>query len=205
VTPPPAPASPCPRAARLGQSVGFNHSNLPAASQTQFRTYLGALTRIELSPTDNYSGSCVREEIVPFGNTCPAQVTNASSPCSGHDCLPVGRAGSDAATGTSLGGTNSSFLDLHRTRNAASLLEGTGLSSCSYSCYQRYYCNRTPRGPAIGEFILTRNFRADTFTPQGGRPMHITTGEVVKTDLSPPPTEPGDYPLRVTPEGTELA
>lgn len=71
------------------------------------------------------------------------------------------------------------FLDMHRTRAPESLLEGTGVSSCSVVCEQTYGCDHTQA--TAGTFRMTRNYQAGTHQPPGGAPVHITTGTVIKT------------------------
>jgi hypothetical protein len=194
---PARPATPCPKLASLGQTAGFNHSNLPAGQRMTVRTYLGLLTRINLSPEANYrglTGGCIQEQVTPFGGNCPPSVMAQLRPCTKHDCLPIARPGLDQATGTSLSADQSSFLDLHRTRHEPSVLAGSGVNSCSYTCFQRYFCPDRPDTP-IGAFTITRNLQAATYTPPGGgAPIHITTGTVDKQDLTPPPPPKGDFP-----------
>lgn len=71
------------------------------------------------------------------------------------------------------------FLDMHRTRHPTSLLEGTGVNSCTVVCEQTYTCDRVH--PTTGVFLITRNFQADTQTQPDGTTRHITTGSVTKT------------------------
>jgi hypothetical protein len=181
---------PCPKSVSLAETADFNYSNLPAAQRTQYRTYLGIVARMELSPTADYRADCIQEHVTFLGGNCPASVMAQVAPCSGHACLPVGRTGGDAATGASLIADPSSFLDLHRTRHAPSVLDGSGVTACSYTCFQNYYCHSRP-GIPIGAFTITRNLRADTYTPPGGAPISITTGSVEKRDQTPPK---GDFP-----------
>jgi len=195
---PAASATACPTGAVLGTSVSFNHANLSPAMQRQWRTYLGAVVRIDLLPTGNYSGDCIKEQVSLLDNGCPASVLGGSNPCAGHSCLSVGGSAGDAGTGTMLAANNSSFLDLHRTRNPASLLEGSGVNSCSYTCLQHYFCRSAPQTP-IGTFLIRRNLEAGTLSAgAGSAPVHITTGSVDKIDLTPPPppaSPKGDFPM----------
>jgi hypothetical protein len=174
------PTNPCPTSVRVGSVAPFNHSNLSTTDKDQFGTYLGAVSRMDVGPGPNHSGHCMREQLRLQSNTCPAALTQATQPCSKSDCLPINRFGSagDALTRTTLTDGPTAFIDLHRTRNRRSLLEGTGVSSCSIACEQIYSCNGTQ---ATGSFQITRNFVAGTHTRADGTIMHITTGTVTKT------------------------
>ena len=72
------------------------------------------------------------------------------------------------------------FVDLHRTRSTYSLLDGSGVSSCSVVCEQVYTCDRTHA--TTGRFLITRNYVAGTHTRADGTAVSITTGTVTKTD-----------------------
>ena len=74
------------------------------------------------------------------------------------------------------------------------------MNSCQVTCEQKYHCD-TLRAPVLGVFRITRNFRADTFTPPGGSPVPITTGTVDKVEVF----GKGDFPTRTLPEGVEYA
>jgi hypothetical protein len=199
--PPRAPASnPCPSSTGIDDFRQFNHSNLPPSQQTQFRTYLGMLVRHDLSPGPDHTGHCAQEELSLLSTDCPTSVTAALNSCSKRDCLPVNRPGMDRPTGTSLPSNRRAFLDLHRTTSNRSILEGTGKNSCRVVCEQKYHCDALG-APVLGIFKITRNFRADTFTPPSGSPQHITTGEVEKVESF----GKGDFPTRTLPKGTEYA
>ncbi|QZZ21089.1 hypothetical protein J5X98_00820 [Leptothermofonsia sichuanensis E412] len=181
----PSPTPPCPTSVSIGQVAQFNHSNLSAADQQQFRTYLGAVSRMEVGPGPNHTGHCMKEYLTTISNTCPAAVYSrggaTSEPCTGNRCLDINRWGSagDSRTGTMLTDGPTSFIDLHRTFNRASLLEGTGVSSCQVVCEQIYKCDRT--AATTGVFRITRNYQAGTLMTGTGSPVHITTGTVTKT------------------------
>jgi hypothetical protein len=72
---------------------------------------------------------------------------------------------------------------MHRTKTPGSLLEGSGVNSCSVVCEQEYSCDRI--SPTIGVFRITRNYKADTFTKPDGTQMHITTGDIQKENAAP--------------------
>ena len=196
---------PCPTSAHLDTVRQFNHSNLSATNQANYRTYLGALTRMTLHPGPDHRRHCMKEQLSMVSSSCPDSVVSTLNSCSAQVCLPINRSGSDARTRTALAASPNSFLDIHRTKSRGlSLLEGTGVNSCSITCAQQYYCD-SYSGPLVaGLFHITRNFQARTFTPPGGTPVHITTGTVTKTqELTP--GEKGDFPLRTLPEGVEYA
>ncbi len=180
-------STPCPTTVSIGQIAQFNHSNLSVANQQQFRTYLGAVSRMDVGPGNDHTGHCMKEQLRTVSNTCPAAVYHRngriSQPCTGNKCLDINRYPSrgvgDLRTKTTLTDGPTSFIDLHRTFNRASLLEGTGVDSCSVICEQIYKCDRT--AATTGRFRITRNYRADTLNTGTGSPIHITTGTVTKT------------------------
>ena len=192
--------NPCPSSTGIDTFRQFSHSNLPPTEQVKFRTYLGMLVRHDLSPGPDHTGHCAQEELSLVKTDCPTSMTTALASCTKSDCLPVNRPGQDKHTGTSLPSNRKAFLDLHRTTSGRSILEGTGKSSCRVICEQKYHCD-TLGSPGLGVFRITRNFRADTFTPPGGSPQHITTGEIEKVESF----GKGDFPMRTLPKGTEYA
>ena len=203
---PPATGNACPTAVGLGAVRRFSHADLPAAEQARFRTYLGTVTRMDLRPGPDHTGHCIQEVISLDFNTCPASLTSATQPCSGHACLPLDRSGGDGPTRTMMAAGRASFLDLHRSRSARSLLEGTGRSSCTVVCRQTYFCD-SESGPQLsGMFQIVRSYQAGTWTPPGGgTPLHITSGVVSKIPLAGR-LDPGVLDLpRLLPEGQELA
>jgi hypothetical protein len=182
-TPAPA-ATPCPTSVSIGQISQFNHSNLSASDQQEFRTYLGAVSRMDVGPGSDHSGHCMKEFLTTVSNTCPAAVYNrggtTTEPCTGNRCLDINRGSSlgDSRTSTMLRDGPTSFIDLHRTLNRSSLLEGTTSSSCDVVCEQIYKCDRT--GATTGRFHITRHYQAGTMATGDGGTQHITTGTVTK-------------------------
>ncbi len=182
VTPTPTPATtPCPTSVSVGAIAQQNHSNQSAADKETWRTNLGAMSRMDVGPGPDHTGHCMKERLTTVSNTCPAAVysrggSSASSPCTGNRCLDINRYG----TMWGLRDGPTAFLDMHRTRTHDSLLEGTGVSSCSVVCEQTYTCDRTQA--TTGTFRITRNFQAGTYVrPSDGTSLHITTGTVTKT------------------------
>jgi Domain of unknown function (DUF4157) len=171
--------TPCPTTVRVGAVAQRNHSNLSATEKEQWGTWLGAMSRMDVGPGPDHTGHCMKERLTTVSNNCPAAVYTRSGetiqPCTGNRCLDINRYGS--MWGLSDGPTT--FLDMHRTRAAHSLLEGTGVSSCTVVCEQTYSCDRTR--PASGTFRITRNFQTGSHTKADGTTMHITTGTVTKT------------------------
>jgi hypothetical protein len=184
VTPTPA-ALPCPTAVSIGTLAPFNHSNLSVADKENYGTYLGVASQMNVGSGPDHSGHCMKETLTTISNTCPAQVYSrggtATAPCTGNKCLDINRYGSsgDGPTHSMVTDGPTSFIDLHRTRFATSLLEGSGVSACAAVCEQTYTCDRT--GATTGRFNITRNYLAGTHTKRDGTSMHITTGEVTKT------------------------
>jgi hypothetical protein len=74
-----------------------------------------------------------------------------------------------------------SFIDQHKTRLSESVLEGTGVNSCTVVCEQTFTCDRIH--PTTGTFRITRNFQAGTYESSDGAPVHITTGTITKTEV----------------------
>ncbi len=183
--------TPCPKSVSIDTVSQFNHSNLSAADQDAYRTYLGAISRMKVGPGPDHSGHCMKETLTTVSNDCPEEVykrgETASSPCGGNRCLDIntGKSMGDARTHSMLADGPTSFLDLHRTFNPRSLLEGTGKKECSVVCEQTYACDR--QGSTTGKFRITRNYKAGTHTTTDGTSVHITTGSVTKTDAPASP------------------
>jgi hypothetical protein len=171
--------TPCPTSVSVGSVAQRNHSNLSATEKDQWRTWLGAMSRMDVGPGPDHTGHCMKEHLTVVSNDCPAGVYTRGGqtiqPCSGNKCLDINRYGS--MWGVSDGPT--SFLDMHRTRSRESLLEGTGVSSCSVVCEQTYTCDQLHA--TTGTFRITRNYQAGTHTLADGTVVHITTGTVTKT------------------------
>jgi hypothetical protein len=169
---PAAPTTPCPTSVSIGTVTQANHSNLPQADQERFHTYLVAHTRMNVGPGPDHTGHCMKESLTLVSNSCPAAVYarggRQSEPCTGDRCLDVNRFGSGPTA----------FLDDHRTRVPASVLEGTGVDSCAVACDQVYTCDRVR--PTTGKFRITRNYRAGRATASDGTSFHITSGTVTK-------------------------
>jgi hypothetical protein len=178
--PPTTPATPCPTSVRVGAVVQRNHADQATAERESYRTWLGAMSRMDVGPGPDHSGHCMKERLSVVSNDCPAAVYTRGGqtvePCTGNKCLDINRYGT--SWGVSDGPT--AFLDMHRTRAAQSLLEGTNVSSCSVVCEQTYTCDRTHA--TTGRFHITRNYRAGTYARTDGNTVHITTGTVTKTD-----------------------
>jgi hypothetical protein len=137
-------------------------------------------------PGPDHSGHCMKERLTTISNNCPAAVYTrdgrTTQPCTGDRCIGVNqfqRPMGDGRTHSTQTDSPTSFVDLHRTFNQRSLLEGTGVSSCSAVCEQIYTCDRIH--PTSGKFRITRNYQAGTHTKRDGTTMHVTTGNVTKT------------------------
>lgn len=171
----------------LKDAKPFGHADLKSDElKTKWRTYIGSATQMQVTPAGNYKGHCAKEYITEVANTCPAEFAEKRSGnfCTGDKCLDFDAHGSagESNTGQSVSDGPDSFIDLHRTRNPVSLLEGTGKNACSVVCHQRY---KFDRKDDLGSFYIIRNFRADKYTPQGATAaLHITTGDVQKVAAS---------------------
>lgn len=172
--------TPCPTSVRIGAIAQRNHSDLPADQKEQWRTFLSAMSRMDVDPGPDHTGHCMKERLTTISNNCPAAVYErgggTTQPCTGNKCLKINQYGTMG--GVSDGQT--AFLDMHRTRNPSSLLEGTGVNSCTVVCEQVYTCDRTYL--TTGVFRITRNYQAGDYTRPDGTQMHITTGTVTKTE-----------------------
>ena len=170
-------ATPCPTTVSVGALAQRNHSDLSSADKERNRTALGAMSRMDVGPGPDHTGHCMKERLTTISNSCPATWSDGTpnQPCTGNRCLDINRYGN--MWGLTDGPT--SFFDMHRTRARVSVLEGTGVNSCSIVCEQTYSCDRTQ--PTTGVFRITRNFQASTFTKADGTTIHITTGTVTKT------------------------
>lgn len=184
-TPTPTPtATPCPSSVSIGTLASFSHGNLSAADKDIWGTYLGVASQMNVGPGPDHTGHCMKERLTTVSNNCPAQVytrgATVSEPCTGNRCLDINRYGSsgDARTHSMVNDGPTSFVDLHRTMNAASLLDGSGVSSCSVVCEQVYTCDRTQA--TTGRFNITRNYVAGTHTRADRTVVNVTTGTVTK-------------------------
>lgn len=185
-TPPPAPATPptaapttpCPTSVALGAVTHRNHADQSQPDQEKHRTFLSARATMTVGPGPDHTGHCMKERLTLVSNNCPAAVYQRqgpdgpiSEPCASDRCLDINAFGSGPAA----------FIDEHRTRTPQSLLEGTGVNSCTVVCQQTYRCDRTQ--PTTGQFNITRNYQAGSATRADGSTMHVTTGRVDKTTV----------------------
>ena len=167
----------------LKESKPFGHADLKSdESKKKFRTYVGSTTLMQVTPTGNYKGHCVKEFLTEVANTCPSrfQELRKGPFCTESKCLDFDRYGNsgDPETGMTVTDGPDTFIDRHRTSHNESLLEGTGKNECSVVCHQRYKFDRTKD---LGSFYIIRNFKADKYTPPGQKDaLHITTGQVNK-------------------------
>jgi Domain of unknown function (DUF4157) len=172
--------TPCPTSVRVGALVQRNFADLSASQKEEYGTWLGAMSLMEVGPGPDHTGHCMKERLTRVTNTCPAGVYTRNGrtiePCTGNKCLDINRGRS--FWGLTDGPT--SFLDMHRTTNRSSLLEGTGVNSCTVVCEQAYTCDRVH--PTTGVFLITRNYQADTYRRPDGTSKHVTTGSVTKTE-----------------------
>lgn len=204
--------TPCPTSIRVGQILRVGHNQATRTNRSAFRTYFFGIAKMELGPGPDHSRHCMQEHLRFVSTDCPRKVTDAIRPCSKHDCLQVNSKSGGRYPGGSINDDETSFLDEHSTHNAQSLLEGTGVQSCQTICDQTYSCD-SALNPIIGPtFRITRTFQAGTDTLPNGSQVHVTTGNVDKTELSPPapPAQkmpPGQpTPLqRTLPPGEEYA
>lgn len=183
--------TPCPTSVSIGSLAAFNHSSLSADDKDVWGTYLGVVSQMQVGPGPDHSGHCMKEKLTTVSNDCPKEVYQRdgkeTSPCIGDKCLDINRYGSsgDPSTKSMVKDDPTSFIDLHRTRNKKSLLDGTGKNACSVVCEQIYSCDRT--SATSGKFKITRNFKADKHTKKDGTQVSITTGEIKKEVMTAKP------------------
>jgi len=172
-----------PTGINLKEAKPFGHADLKSDELKQkWRTYIGSTTLMQVTPSDNYKGHCVKEYLTEVANTCPARFSELRTEgfCTESKCLDFDRYGEagDPESGKMVKDGPDTFLDRHRTRHPQSLLEGSGKDECSVVCHQRY---KFDRKDDLGSFFVIRNFRAGKYTPPGSKDaLHITTGEVQK-------------------------
>ncbi|MDR4484436.1 MAG: DUF4157 domain-containing protein [Nitrospirales bacterium] len=199
---PAAQSRPAPTGIQLAEVLPFGHNDLRSDElKRRYRTYLGAVTRLQVTPAGDYRAHCAKEYLTEVANTCPPRFAELRSGgfCTGNKCLDFGRWGTagDSNTGKTVTDTQDSFIDLHRTRHSESLLEGTGKNRCSVVCHQRF---KFDRQRDLGSFYIIRNFRADQYTPTGStQPLHITTGEVNKVQASLAAPTPAEFARDIAP------
>jgi hypothetical protein len=177
------PSTPCPTSVRIGSVVQHNHSDLSPPQKERYRTYLEAMSRMDVLPGPNHTGHCMKERLITVSNNCPQAVYirrgREGGPCSDARCLGINQYAPHGRIFYGLSDGPTSFIDMHITRNATSLLEGTGVNSCSFVCEQTYTCDRIH--PTTGTFLITRNYQAGNYIMPDGSSVHITTGNVTKT------------------------
>jgi Domain of unknown function (DUF4157) len=142
-----------------------------------YRTYLGLVTNMKVGPKSSYNSS-ITEVLEVKENTCGNKGNmDKYEPCGPkRHVLTVGETcGGDTLTKTSFPCSKTTFVDLHRTRDKISLLQGTGKTECRTKCLQRYGCG----GEEIGRFYVTRNFKASEFI-DGKNKIPITVGTIEK-------------------------
>jgi hypothetical protein len=176
-----------PTGIKLAEAKPFGHADLKDDELKQkYRTYLGSTTLMQVTPSGDYKGHCVKEYLTEVANTCPPRFAELRTEafCTESKCLDIDRWGTsgDPSTGKTVTDGPDTFIDRHRTSHDQSLLEGTGKDQCSVVCHQRY---KFDRKHDLGSFYVIRNFKAATYTPPGGKDgLHITTGEVQKVVAS---------------------
>lgn len=154
---------------------------IPAYNKKMFdagyKTYFGLVSNMKVGPKSSYE-ACITEVLKVEENTCGDKGNLADyAPCTPKKyCMKVGEAcGGDALTDTKFPCSSTTFVDLHKSERAVSLLEGSGKTECKAKCLQRYGCG----GKEIGRFYVTRNFKAAEFM-DGKNKVHITTGSIEK-------------------------
>lgn len=178
------PSTPCPTSVSIGELKAFNHSNLSADEKENWGTYIGVTSKMKVGPGKDHTGHCMKEKLTTVSNNCPEQVHTRGGekvePCTGNKCLDIntGSTAGDPLTRSSVTDDATSFIDLHRTRNKASLLEGSKVKSCSVVCEQNYSCDR--KHPTSEKFRITRDYKLDSHKRKDGSLMSITTGSIKK-------------------------
>jgi hypothetical protein len=191
-------ATACPTRIRV---VGLVRPTLDAGNVTAgFRTGWGGFAKMEVADESgrDFAGTSVHENLAPEANTCqPGTSACPNTQGQGGTGGSVFTVGSGLnAFGLSLAGERNRFYDAHLFGMQGSLLHQTGLTTCEHRCSQRFDCGGQRFGP---EFVIHRTMRQDRLTV-GGSPVDIT-----RVDLDKPERQPGDYPPRILPPGTEYA
>jgi hypothetical protein len=114
-------------------------------------TGMGATVGIQLAPAivgGNWNGTQIKESLVkssPY--SCPTSPSNVwPNLCAGSSTFTVGTGG-ETSDGQILPGTTNVFYDEHVVENATtSILDYSGIQSCTAVCVQTYSCNGTTVG-----------------------------------------------------------
>lgn len=139
-------------------------SSLTALSLTLLfpgiETGIGAVASIGVDPiSKDWNYAQITESLVTSSNSCPASWGNL---CAGSATFTVGEGGQaevpvngvETLVGPVFPGTEDIFYDQHTITSAGSLLNSSGINSCSAVCTQTYSCNGSP----IGNRTITYSF-----------------------------------------------
>lgn len=177
-----------------------SYSTLPPASRALYRTYIQNQTLMRLLPAGNYRHGCAKEFLTTASTTCPTTgIWAQRNPCTKDKCLAPGQYG---RLGSQTDGPDT-FFDNHRTKDAASILEGTGMNECSEVCHQRYKFRAASDRSTyhdLGSFYIIRNFRADTGTDDQGGQIHVTTGSINKVPAQRNAPSQEEFARTIAPE-----
>ena len=123
-------------------------------------TGIGAVATIEVLPdTGDWNGSQIQETLTTASNSCPASWGNL---CQGSSTFTVGDGGQaqvlvngkETPVGPVFEDEDNVFYDQHTLVSNVSLLDSSGINSCTAVCTQTYSCGITP----VGTHTITYSF-----------------------------------------------
>jgi hypothetical protein len=123
------------------------------------KTGIGAISTMQVAPSTP-NNTPIFESLVPVSNTCPTSWGNL---CQGVSTpFSVGQGGQRSVFingqrlyfGPAYVGQANTFYDQHSIANSTSLLDSSGIQTCTATCSQTYSCNGLP----VGTHTLTYTF-----------------------------------------------
>jgi hypothetical protein len=139
------------------------------------KTGIGAVASMQVSPTTtNWNGYEISESLATASNSCPASWGNM---CQGSSTFTIGEGGQaevsvngvDTPVGPVFTGEENLFYDQHTFVSNVSLLDSSGINSCTAVCTQTYSCSGTP----VSSHTITYSFIKAQITG-----THVTSTEV---------------------------
>jgi hypothetical protein len=123
-------------------SVGTTYTPT-LAKNPSYKTGVGLIATMNAGT--GHDGAQISEVVTNGSNGCPF-----SSACKGGAAFTVGPPNLATLYNVTVPNVDNAFYDQHISVSASDVLAGTGVTSCSGTCNQTYYCN----GTAIGKFTI---------------------------------------------------
>jgi hypothetical protein len=140
------------------------------------KTGIGAISTMQVAPSTP-NNTPIFESLVPGSSTCPTSWGNLCQGVSTPFSVGQGGQGSVFINGQRLYfgpvyvGQGNTFYDQHSIANSTSLLDSSGIQTCTATCSQTYSCNGLP----VGTHALTYTFIKALING-----THVTDTEVSK-------------------------